>query len=224
QKTNHLLHQSGLISAQSLFYMDMLTKEQLNILSVFKKDIFTSLTFKQIKQGSRQKSNNIVQIALKEFQKQDIVKTKEIGDVTTYSLNLNNNLTLSYLNLVNESEISKSKIPKNILDNIQNRIFKNTEFFILIVFGSYAKNKTTKKSDLDIAVIVESEHTKKEITPFLETIKRREVIHIDYHIFTRVEFLEMLRTDFENLGKQIFKSSITYYGYIPYCNLIKAKR
>lgn len=202
----------------------MLTREQLNILSVLKKDIFTSLTFKQIKQQSRQKSNNLVQIALKEFQKQSIVKTKETGDVTVYSLNLNNNLTLSYLNLINESEISKSKIPTNILDNIQNRIFKHTEFFILIVFGSYAKNEATKKSDLDIAVIVESEQTKKEIAPFLETIKRREVISIDYHIFTRVEFLEMLRTDFENVGKRIFKSSIVYYGYIPYCNLIKGRK
>ena len=201
----------------------MLTKEQLNILSVFKKDIFASLTFKQIKQQSKQKSNNIVQIALKEFQKQSIVKTKETGDVTAYSLNFNNNLTLSYLNLINESEISKSRIPTNILDNIQNRIFKHTEFFILIVFGSYAKNEATKKSDLDIAVIVESEHTKKEITPFLETIKRREVIPIDYHIFTRTEFLEMLQADSENLGKQIFKSNIVYYGYIPYYNLIKAK-
>ena len=204
--------------------MNMLTKGQLNILSVFKRDIFAVLTFKQIKQQSRQKSNNIVQIALKEFQKQDIVKTKETGDVTTYSLNLNNNLTLSYLNLINESEIGKSIIPTNILENVQNRIFKHTEFFILIVFGSYAKNEATKKSDLDIAVIVESEDTKKEITPFLGTIKRREVIQIDYHIFTRVEFLEMLRADFENLGKQIFKSSIIYYGYIPYCNMIKAKK
>ena len=198
----------------------MLTKEQLNILSVFKKDVFTSLTFKQIKQQSRQKSNNIVQIALKEFQKQDIVKTKETGDVTAYSLNLNNNLTLSYLNLINESEIGKNKIPTNILDNIHNRIFKHTEFFILIVFGSYAKNEATKKSDLDIALIVESEQTKKEITPFLETIKRRDVIPIDYHIFTRIEFLEMLQADSENVGKQIFKSNVIYYGYIPYCNMI----
>ena len=202
----------------------MLTKEQLNILSVFKKDIFTNLTFKQIKQQSGQKSNNLVQIALKEFQKQDIVKTKETGDVTTYKLNLNNNLTLSYLNLINELEINKSKIPKNILYDIQNRIFKHTKFFILIVFGSYAKNEATPKSDLDIAVIVESEQTKKEITPFLETIKRRETIQIDYHIFTRNEFLEMLNEDSENVGKQIFKNNIVYYGYIPYCNIIKAKK
>ena len=204
--------------------MNMLTKEQLNILSVFKKDIFASLTFKQIKQDSRQKSNNIVQIAIKEFQKQEIVKTKETGDVTTYSLNLNNNLAFSYLNLINESEISKSKVPKKTLEDIQNRIFKQTEFFILILFGSYAKNEATKKSDLDIALIVESEQTKKEITPFLETIKRREVIPIDYHIFTRNEFLEMLQADSENVGKQIFKINIVYYGYIPYCNLVKAKK
>ncbi len=202
----------------------MLTKKQLNILSIFKKDIFTSLTFKQIKQKSRQKSNNIVQIALKEFQKEDIVKTKKIGDVTTYFLNLNNNLTLSYLNLINESDINKSKIPKNVLENIKYKIFKYTELFILIIFGSYAKSEATKKSDLDIAVIVESEHTKKEIAPFLETIKRREVIQIDSYIFTRTEFLEMLHTDLENVGKQIFKSNIVYYGYIPYCNLIKGTK
>ena len=201
----------------------MLTKKQLSILSVFKKDIFTSLTFKQIKQKSGQKSNNIVQIALKEFQKHGIVKTKKTGDVITYQLDLNNR-TLSYLNIINESEISESKIPKMSLDNIKNRLFKYTEFFILIVFGSYAKNEATKKSDLDIAVSAESEHTKKEITPFLETIKRREILQIDYHVFTRVEFLEMLKADFENIGKQIFKNSIIYYGYIFYCNMMNGTK
>jgi len=201
----------------------MLTKEQLNILSVFHHDIFVRLTFKQIKQQSKQKSNNIVQIALKEFQKYDIVETQEIGDVTVYRLNLSN-LTLSYLNLINEAKINKSKFPKNILENIKNRIFKHTEFFILIVFGGYAKGEATKKSDLDIAMIVESEQTKKDITPYLETMKRREITPIDYHLFTRGEFLEMLKADFENVGKQIFKSNIICYGYISYCNLIKGTK
>ena len=58
----------------------MLTKQQLHILRVFKKDIFIDLTFKQIKEQSKQKSNNIVQIALKEFQIQNIVKTKKTGN------------------------------------------------------------------------------------------------------------------------------------------------
>ena len=199
----------------------MLTKEQVNILSVFKKDIFASLTFRQIKEQSKQKSNNIVQIAIKEFQNQSIIQSKKTGDVTAYNLNLGNNLTLSYLNLINEYEIKKTNIPIKVIDEIQKRVFKYTEFFILIVFGSYAKNKATKKSDLDVAFIVESESAKKEIIPYIETIKRREIISIDYHIFAKAEFLEMLNADIENVGKQVFKSNIVYYGYIPYCNLIK---
>ena len=202
----------------------MLTKEQVNILSVFKEDIFAILTFRQIKEQSRQKSNNIVQIALKEFQNQNIIQSKKTGDVTTYNLNLSNNLTLSYLNLINEYEIKKTKIPIKIIDEIQKRVFKYTEFFVLIIFGSYVKNKATKKSDLDVAFIVESESTKKEIIPYIETIKRREIISIDYHVFTKIEFLEMLKIDIENVGKQIFKSNIVYYGYIPYCNLIMRRK
>ncbi len=202
----------------------MLTKAQLKILSVFRKGLFSSLTFRQIKQQSGQKSNNVVQIALKEFQNQDIIKTKKVGDVTAYSLNLNNNLTLSYCNLINDSEIAKSNIPKSILESIRNKIFKYTELFILIVFGSYVQNKATKKSDLDVAVIVETEQAKKEVVPFLETIKRREIIPIDYHVFTRIEFLEMLKEDFGNVGKQIFKRSIIYYGYVPYCHLVKGMK
>ena len=202
----------------------MLTKQQLAILSVFQKDIFASLTFKQIKEQSKQKSNNIVQIALKEFKEQDLLKMEVTGDVTTNSLNMDNNLTLSYLNLINELEISTKKFPKEILAEIRKRISKQTEFFILIVFGSYAKNKATEKSDLDITVIVESEQTKKEIAPSLETVKRREIKPIDYHIFTRNEFLEMLKAEYENVGKQIYKNHIIYYGFIEYCHIIRGRK
>jgi len=202
----------------------MLTKGQINILNVFKNNIFEYLTIKQIKKESKQKSNNVVQIALCEFQKYGIIKTKKTGNVKTYCLNLDENMTISYLNLINEFDINKSKLPVNILSNIQKQVFKYTEFFILAVFGSFAKNKSSQKSDLDIAVIVETENTKKEILPYLETIKRRELISIDYHIFTRIEFLEMINTDYENLGKQIYKVNLIYYGYIQYLNLIKGEK
>ncbi len=202
----------------------MLTKQQLTLFGVFKKDLFASLTFKQIKEESKQKSNNIVQIALKEFKKQDLVKTEITGDVTTYSLNPNNNLTLSYLNLINDLEVQKRKFPREILSEVQKKISKQTNFFILIVFGSYAKNKATEKSDLDIAVIIESEQTKKEVTPLIETVKRREIKPIDYHIFTRNEFIEMLKVDIENVGKQIYKNNIIYYGFIEYCNLTRGRK
>jgi predicted nucleotidyltransferase len=198
----------------------MLTKEQLNILSVFHKNIFISLTFKQIKEQSKQKSNNIVQIALKEFKKQKLIISTIIGDVTVYSLNIENNLTLGYLNMINQELLLKQKFPKETLIAIQKKLLYHTEFFILIIFGSYAKHNATNKSDLDIAIIVDSEQIVKDVTPSIETIKRREILQIDYHIFTRNNYLEMLSSNVENLGKQIYKNNMLYFGYIEYINLI----
>lgn len=200
----------------------MLTKEQLNILSVFKKDIFAKLTFKQIKEKSAQKSNNIVQIALKQFRKHNLLNSEKTGDVTIYFLNLDNNLTLAYLNLINELELdANKKLPKSILKEIQRKIAKYSEFFILLVFGSYAENKAADKSDLDIAIIVETEQSKKEVTPYLETAKRREIMTIDYHVFTRSEYLEMLQIDQQNVGKEIYRKNIIYYGLIEYYNMVQ---
>jgi len=88
------------------------------------------LTFKQIKEESKQKANNIVQIALKKFKAQNLVRTEITGDVTAYSLNFDNNITLSYLNLINSLDIQKRKFPKEILSEIQKKISRQTNFFI----------------------------------------------------------------------------------------------
>ena len=101
------------------------------------------------------------------------------------------------------------------------RIEKYSPFFILLVFGSYAKEKATKKSDLDLAIIVESDQTKKEILPYIETIKRREILNIDYHVFTKDEFIEMLISEIENVGKQIYRENIIYHGTQLYYALIR---
>ena len=194
----------------------MLTKQQLKIFGVFKKNLFVELTFSQIKSQSRQKSNNVTQLAIKEFQRQGLIQQRKTGDVSTYSLDLSNNLTLAYLNLINEAEIRQK--PFEAIKAIREKM--PTEFFILLLFGSQIKGTATKKSDLDIAIIVESEQAKKNTLPVLETIKRREIIKIDYHVFTRKEYLEMLKAENENLGKQIYTDNVVYYGYIAYCKLI----
>ncbi len=196
----------------------MLTREQINIFKVFYTAPFNSFTFKQIKTLSKQKSNNAVQIALKNFKKLDLIITKDIADVHSYSLNFDNVLTLKYLELINTLNLRTSP---EILRKIHTKILKHTAFYILILFGSHAKGTSTKDSDIDVAVIVESEQTKKDILPLLETIKRRELIKIDYHVFERKEYLEMLKSEEENLGKQVDKYKQIYYGYEQYYLMIK---
>lgn len=197
----------------------MLTKKQIQILKIFAENMPSELTFKEIKIKSKQKSNNLLQTALKEFLKQNIILAKKIGNVHTYKLNLKNNLTLSYLDVLNQSKNNLPVKISNLLEEIQLAINGETTFFILLVFGSYAKSKDTKKSDLDVAVIIESDHQRKKIIPLLETIKRRELIKIDYHILLSSEYIEMLSEKFENLAKQIQKNNLIIYGYTNYIRL-----
>lgn len=196
-------------------YYKMLTKQQLNILHVFSGDVFKKLDFQQIKSLSRQKSNNAVQIALKEFRKQHIVNADPVGKSILYSLNLQSNRLLAYLTLSNELSLP-AHLPFSVLRTIQEGILEYTPFFTLFVFGSYAKGKQTQKSDLDIAIIIETDTTRKEIIPALETVKRRELLEIDYHIFTIAEFIEMLTVDYENLGKQIYRNNKIIFGAMQY--------
>jgi predicted nucleotidyltransferase len=202
----------------------MLTQEQINILSVFAREPFKRVTFRQVKELSRQKSNNVTQIALKSFENEGIVRMEKTGNVKSYSLDLDNGLALSYLNLIGEIELQGRNLPKGIvkaLEEMQDRISRRTEFFILLVFGSYADGKATARSDLDVAVIVENQEMRKEITPYLETVKRRTLTKVDYHILTREEFLEMLASEQENLGKQIYTKSVIIRGRIEYYSMIK---
>jgi len=200
----------------------MLTKEQIEILSVFRKNIHLKFTFKEIKQKSRKNSNNIIQLAIRNFRKLNLIKSDKVGNVSVYCLNLDNNLTISYLSLIEQIKIKNDKkLPKNTLDAIQKNILKKTGFFVLLVFGSYANGSATEKSDLDVAFLVQDEKLKKEIMPYIETIKRRELVKIHYEVFSSSEFLEMLKSEQENVGKEIFRNNFIYYGAGQYYNLIK---
>ncbi|MCJ7646480.1 nucleotidyltransferase domain-containing protein [bacterium] len=203
----------------------MLTGEQLKIFSVVCKEPFRRFTFKEIKALSGQRSNNVVQIALGKFEKEEIVRVERTGNVKAYSLELDSGLALSYLNLIGEAELQEArKLPGQIrkaVDEIRERVSGETGFFILLVFGSHAEGKASSRSDLDVAVIVDNEEARNEVAPSMETVKRRSLVRIDYHVFTRKEFVEMLSSVQENLGKQIYRKSVIIHGRIEYYSRIK---
>lgn len=107
---------------------------------------------------------------------------------------------------------------KLMLDDISS----STEivFFILIVFGSYAKGKETAKSDLDLLVII----------PTKEDIKKMEKSF--YNAYTKIkksfnfidinDFIEMIKnSNGLNIGNEAKKHHIILYGSENYYNLIK---
>ena len=196
----------------------MITEKQLNIMKVFKKDLLKEISFTNLKKELKESSTSKLQRAVLKLKEENLIKTKKIGKSILISLNYENNKLFGYLLIFNFEH--NKKIPFEVLYKIQNEILKETEFFSLVVFGSYASGNSAKKSDLDIAVIVENEMLRKKIIPRINSVKRKEMVDIQEQIILRDEFLEMLKDEKENLGKEIVRNHFVFYGIINFYKLI----
>jgi predicted nucleotidyltransferase len=178
----------------------MLTPKQIKILDVFLRKPYKDFTFKEIKEYSKEKSNSIIQKAILQFIKEDIIKKREVGNIILYNVNLDNNIIFSYFDILVKENMPK--LVKNSLKIIKNEL-SDTEFISVVIFGSYAEGSQKEKSDLDIAIFVNSQKDKKNCELSIKSVELKSILKIDAHIITKDEMLLMLKDKHENLGKQI---------------------
>lgn len=196
----------------------MITKKQLNIFQVFAKSPFAEFTRKEIKQAAKEKSNNFLALAIKQFTAERLIKEKKVGKSSLFSLNLDNDTSYYNIALANNQRIDKLAIKS--LNLIVEEVEKITRFYSLVVFGSYATNEQKKDSDLDVAVFIESGEKKKILEAAVNSASLKSLINLDVHIITKDEFLEMLTSDEENLGKQIAQKHLAFHNYQVFYGLI----
>lgn len=192
----------------------MLTKKQLEILEVFRKNLGKKLTFKEIKQKAKINSNNLLQKTIKTLKEEEIITSETIGKSILYKLKLNTK-TFSYFSLIPHQLY---KLPLKTLQTIINEISKSNKFFSLVIFGSYAKKENKKNSDLDIAIIA---NNAKSLKPIINSLKRKELIRLDPHLITIQELEFMLDYEKETLGKEILRNHIAFYNIETFYKIIE---
>ena len=102
--------------------------------------------------------------------------------------------------------------------------FSPTSFYSLLIYGSYAKGKESKNSDLDLLIIIPNVVNPEEFAPVLS----RSYTKIKKHtiIIKENELQEMLAKPFElNVGNETIKNHVILYGAEQYyASLRKAQR
>lgn len=197
----------------------MLTAKQLKIFGVLAKQPFAELTRKQIKQFAKERSNNALSIAVKRFLGEGVIKERRVGKSALISLNLENDSAYHYIGLANVQRLDGAT--KRAIQTIKAEIEKHTFFYSIAVFGSFAVQEQKKTSDLDIAVLIESEKKRKLIEAALNSAAQKSPTPIDAHVITKDEFVEMLANDEENLGKQIARKHLTVHNHQIFYSLVK---
>ena len=178
----------------------MLTPKQIKIFEAFLSKPYKELTYKEIKDYSNEKSNSIIQKAMVKFLAEELVKKREVGNIILYAVNLDSSTVFSYFDI-----LIKEKTPNLVKRSLRiiREELSNIEFASIVIFGSYAEGKQKEKSDLDIAIFVNSIDDKKNCRSSMKSAELKSILQIDAHIITKNEMLQMLKGKHENLGKQI---------------------
>ena len=197
----------------------MLTKSQLKIFEPLTRNMLKEYSIKEIKEACGEKSNNALALSLKKFKEENLVKERRVGRSLLYTINADNELVFSYIQLINTKKLPKSAL--RAIERIKEDVDKHTSFFSIVIFGSYAIGKQTKDSDLDVAVFIEEENKRKIIESALKFSELKTPLQIHGHVISKDEFLEMLKVDEENLGKQIARKHLSIYNSHIFYSILK---
>src|SRR3989344_6774968 len=196
----------------------MISNEKIRLLEVWRKNPFKELSVSEIMKESKKETKTWVFNSLKLLVNNNLLKSTRKANLDIYNLNLKNPLSLQFLQYLEaQNNLNFSQI-KVISEIIEKTPIKN---YSIIVFGSYAENKQTKSSDLDICLLIDNKETEKKIKPYINEIKLNYSIKIDEHYITFEDFVKMLLREEENLAKQIFIKRRLFYNSEIYYQLLK---
>ncbi len=198
----------------------MLNKEN-EILLIFAKEPCRKFTFTDIKQISRKKSKSYLALVLSKLVKEEILNKETISRIPIYFLNLNSPKTRTVAGFVLENAgWNKKQVPYKNIQKIMEKI--PTQNYVFMITGSYAKNKQTEKSDIDITILVNDSMDVKKIYAELSHACELNIPPIHPYVFKNSEFIVMLTNKEANYGKETFKNNLILYGGQVYLQITDA--
>lgn len=195
----------------------MLTKEY-TIIEPFTREPWKSLTFRQVKDLSGNRSDNYVHTTLKKFVNEGILDENRVGNLILYSLS-KDIFALNTAGYVLEYKANQAKhLPHKNIQKLLSKI--RTPFYSFIITGSYARKKQKRASDLDVVIICDDKQKPDKILSQIKLESELMTPEVHPYIFTRSEFLQMLLSKEENYGKEVVKNNLVITGAKQFYDII----
>lgn len=93
------------------------------------------------------------------------------------------------------------------------------KLYILLLFGSYAKENPKKDSDIDFLFIIPDK--KEDYKETIEKALRLSTLKKDFKIIAIEDFIDMLNQKY-TVGREAFEQGIVLFGAEPYYAMVKA--
>ena len=188
-------------------------KIQVEIMNIFRRNIFLSKTIREISIIAKKDYPNIFN-AVKELSERNIIKIRKVGKSNLCEISLSK-ASISFLSYLDEQEALSIKIP------LLYKILEFKEFLddIILVTGSYAKKKETKESDIDLVFITKNNAFNKQ--KLLNNLTSLFLPKYHVIVITYKDFIDMLLNNELNFGNEIFNNKLLFRGAERYYELLK---
>lgn len=194
--------------------MGITTKNELKVINLFRKDLFLNESIREIMKRLNSNSYQRVYEAVESLIKKNLLISEKKGNLNLISLKLSRE---TILNLAFLEEKEGNKVP-NYSKIIE---IKEISDYLILATGSYAKGNYSKKSDLDLVIIVPNKENIVAIQKLVENLTMLFVPEVHLYVFTKKDFVEMLKDKKENYGKEIVKNKIILKNGQIFYELIK---
>jgi len=146
----------------------------------------------------------------------DIIELTPFGKSYTIKLHYHAHPLFFEAEYQRRKVLLKNKDFSVLLDTFQKL---SSSFYTLLVFGSYAKKRASKHSDIDLLFILpdsSEEDLTKEIHALCETLP----LPLHVHIFSETAFKSMRDSKKATIGSEAIQNNILLTGIEPYYELI----
>mgnify|MGYP001580773955 CR=1 FL=1 len=151
---------------------------------------------------------------LREFEKNKILVSKEIGKSRVYSINLNNNQGREFLSSAEKKRSLEILNKKILIKKIYDEFIKLDLLGSLVLFGSYASKTHTEESDIDLLYLGDSKETQIKKIKEIGRIYNKEIHLVPMALN---QFREQL-TKQGALAKEIINNHIILYNHDLFVN------
>ncbi|MFT4304713.1 MAG: nucleotidyltransferase domain-containing protein [Candidatus Woesearchaeota archaeon] len=189
-------------------------KNELKIIELFRTNLFFKGSIREIMYKIKSKSYQRVYEAVERLINKKILNFKHYGNNKIINLNLSREsiLLLSYFD---EKEANKIPNYSKILD------IKEISDYLILVTGSYANNTFTKKSDLDLVIIIPDKDDVVHIQKFVDNITMLYSPQVHLYVFRKKDFLDMLKSKEQTYAKEIVNKKIILKNARIFYELLK---
>ena len=117
--------------------------------------------------------------------------------------------------------IRKNKAAGMIIEESMEKL--KAHFYVLVLFGSYAKGKQTEKSDIDLLLIADNNSRAEELERTLKGVSRlsKKTLHVTSINFK--DFIDMAPDKETNVVNQAIGNHIIFSGYEEYYKMLGAE-